>query len=190
MTGDGTPTDDGIRLDDRTIPVDPESVARAMGAAIRRHHADPATGENLSMAAMAAALVAASSADADAVMTSGPYLGRPVAELARLAAETVSVLPPAVGATVPIRAALTLADCVLRPDGTVTVDGPRADGDREIELAAAAVALGERHGPAVVAPLLDAYGMDQLDLRRLDTGQLLVSIAAELGIDLGAATGA
>ena len=64
-----------------------------------------------------------------------------------------------------------------------------ADGDREIELAAAAVALGGRHGPAVVAPLLDAYGMDQFDLRRLDTAQLLVSVAAQLGVDLGAVAG-
>ena len=178
-------TNDGIRLDDRAVPVDPEAVSRAIGAAIRRAHDEPPTGRPTTMTAMAAALVDAAERAVEPEMTSGPYLGRPVHELARLAAETVSVLPPAMGEVVPIQAGLGLGDCVLRPDGTVSLEGERADGDREIELAAAAVALGERHGPAVIAPLLDAYGMDALDLRRLDTGQLLVSIARHLDLDLG-----
>ena len=178
---------DGVRLDDRAVPVDPESVARALGAAIRRAHDEPAVGRRVSLTEMAAALTEAASSGS-AVMDSGPYLGRPVAELARLAAETVSVLPPALGAVVPARPGLTLGDCVLQPDGTIHLEGDRVDGDREVELAAAAVALGERHGPAVVAPLLDAYGMDLVDLRRLDTGQLLVSIAVELDVDLGSVT--
>ncbi|MEM9467343.1 MAG: hypothetical protein AAGA90_18355 [Actinomycetota bacterium] len=179
--------EDGIRLDDRAVPVDPESVARAIGAAIRRAHAQPAAGRPVTLTAMAQVLLDAAAEADEPEMTSGPYLGRPVLELARLAAETVSVLPPAVGATVPIRPGLDLADCLLQPDGTVAIEGVRADGDREVELAAAAVAVGERHGPAVVAPLLDAYGMDHLDLRRLDTGQLLVGIARHLGVDLGTA---
>ena len=177
--------DDGVRLDDRALPVDPEAIARAVGAAIRRCHDAGPVGRTVSLSAMAASLVAAAGDDVDAEMTSGPYLGRPVAELARLAAETVSVLPPAVGSSAPIRAGFDLSDCLLQPDGLVTIDGDRADGDREVELAAAAVALGERHGPTVVAPLLEAYGMDLLDLRRLDTGQLLVSVARQLGVDLG-----
>lgn len=176
---------DGLRLDDRALPVDPESVARAVGAAVRRGHAEPVTGRAVTLTVMADALVRSAVDALEPEMTAGPYLGRPVAELARLAVETVSVLPPATSVLVPIRAGLTLADCVLRPDGTVAIEGERVDGDREIELAAAAVALGERHGPAVVAPLLDAYGMDSLDLRRLDTGQLLVSIARHVGVDLG-----
>lgn len=180
---------DGVSLGDHTIPVDPESVARALGEAIRRHHAGTETGQVNAMASMASTLEKQASAQPDAVMATGPYLGRPVLELARLAAETVSVLPPAIRPSVPIRAGLTLADCVLSRDGRIVIDGLRADGDREIELAAAAVALGGRHGPAVVAPLLDAYGMDQFDLRRLDTAQLLVSVAAQLGVDLGAVAG-
>lgn len=180
---------DGVRLDDRALPVDPESVARAVGAAVRRAHGEPLAGPAVTLTVMADRLVSSAAAAAEPEMTSGPYLGRPVAELARLAAETVRVLPPAMATLVPIRADLSLADCVLRPDGTVSIEGGRVDGDREIELAAAAVALGERHGPAVVAPLLDAYGMDSLDLRRLDTGQLLVSIARHLGVDLARAAG-
>lgn len=178
---------DGVRLDNRALPVDPEVVARAVGAAIRRHHDEDTSGRVATMTAMAEVVLASAADAVEPEMTSGPYLGRPVRELARLAHETVSVLPPAMGPMVPIRAGLDLRDCVLLPDGLVSIDGPRADGDREVELAAAAVALGGRHGPAVVAPLLDAYGMDLIDLRRLDTGQLLVSIARHLGVDLGAA---
>jgi hypothetical protein len=185
---DESGSDDGIRLDDRAVPLDPEAVSRAIGATIRRAHDAPSTRRMLTMAAMADALVSAAAVTDQPEMTSGPYLGRPVLELARLAVETVSVLPPAVGSTVPIRASLSLADCVLVADGTVVITGARADGDREVELAAAAVSLGERHGPAVIAPMLDAYGMDALDLRRLDTAQLLVSIARQLEFDLETAT--
>lgn len=184
---DSPVTGGGVRLDDPTVGVDPEAVSRALGAALRRAHDTPAVGTPLTLTAMAAALVAVAEHASEPEMTSGPYLGRPVLELARLAAETVSVLPPAIGPTVPIRAGLVLGDCVLGPDGIVTVEGERADGDREVELAAAAVAVGERYGPAVITALLDAYGMDLIDLRRLDTGQLVVSIARHVGFDLAAA---
>ena len=177
--------DDRIRLDDRAVPVDPEAVSRAVGVAIRRAHDTESATTNISMTAMADALVDAAAHAAEPEMTSGPYLGRPVLELARLAVETVSVLPPAIGPTAAIRPGLDLGDCGLGSDGLVTIDGARRQGDREVELAAAAVALAQRHGPAVVAPLLDAYGMDLIDLRRLDTGQLLVALAHHLDVDLG-----
>ncbi|MEM9202390.1 MAG: hypothetical protein AAGC53_12040 [Actinomycetota bacterium] len=179
-----TGPDGGIRLDDPHLPVDPESTARAVGAAIRRAHDGPAGRGTIGLSRVAARLQDAAGADNAVLMDSGPYLGRPVAELARLAVETVSVLPPVVRPTVAVRPGFTLGDCVLHADGSIVVGGVRAAGDRELELAAAAIALGSRHGPAVVAPLLDAYGMDLLDLRRLDTSQLLVSIAAEIGVDL------
>ena len=140
------------------------------------------------MASMASALEKQASAQPDAVMATGPYLGRPVLELARLPQRPFPSFRRLFVRRVPIRAGLTLADCAIR-DGRIVIDGLRADGDREIELAAAAVALGGRYGSAVVAPLLDAYGMDQFDLRRLDTAQLLVSVAAQLGVDLGAVAG-
>ena len=43
----------------------------------------------------------------------------------------------------------------------------------QVNLAVASRSLGEVFGPAVVAPFLDAYGLDDVDLRRLDTHQLL-----------------
>jgi aminoglycoside phosphotransferase len=55
-------------------------------------------------------------------------------------------------------------------------------GDRHLDLARAAVALALRFGPAVVAPFLDAYGLDDIDVRRLDTCQLLGSVAEEVGV--------
>ena len=53
---------------------------------------------------------------------------------------------------------------------------------RHLDLARAAVALALRFGPAVVAPFLDAYGLDDIDVRRLDTCQLLGSVAEEVGV--------
>jgi aminoglycoside phosphotransferase len=42
--------------------------------------------------------------------------------------------------------------------------------------------LALRFGPAIVAPFLDAYGLDDIDVRRLDTCQLLGTVAEEVGV--------
>ena len=46
-------------------------------------------------------------------------------------------------------------------------------GDPHRDLAVASRSLNQAFGPAVVAPFLDAYGLDDVDPRRLDTHQLL-----------------
>ena len=181
--GGGAPSDE-MRLDDPAVPFDKESVARALGASIRRRHDLDPTGVPLVLAALADGLVEAAAAVEDRVVDSGPYLGRSITKLARLAAESVEVLPPSSAAPVDIRPGLTLGDCVVRSDGSVRVDGPMVRGDREVELAGAAIEMAMAYGTAVVAPLLDAYGMDVVDLRRLDTCQLLLSVAGELDVDV------
>lgn len=63
----------------------------------------------------------------------------------------------------------------IAPDGSISLTGwSRAGlGDPHRDLAVASRSLGEVFGPAVVAPFLDAYGLDDVDLRRLDAHQLL-----------------
>lgn len=63
----------------------------------------------------------------------------------------------------------------IAPDQSIALTGwSRAGrGDPHRDLAVASRSLGEMFGPAVVAPFLDAYGLDDVDLRRLDLHQLL-----------------
>jgi len=63
----------------------------------------------------------------------------------------------------------------LAPDQSISLTGwSRAGrGDPHRDLAVASRSLVETFGPAMVAPFLDSYGLDDVDLRRLDTHQLL-----------------
>lgn len=174
-------------LSDPTLPIDPEAATRALGVALAARHADnPAAAPVLQLGELAAHLVAASQGHGGAV-TSGPLAGRDVEELARLAAATVAELPgtglPADGSgvLVPVTPGLTLDRCHISIHGAVEIEGGTVWGDRHLDLAAAAVGVAARFGNAVVAPLVDAYGMDAIDLRTLDTCQQLIAVAAEVG---------
>ena len=63
----------------------------------------------------------------------------------------------------------------LAPDQSISLTGwsRSGRGDPHRDLAVASRSLAEAYGPAVVAPFLDAYGLDDVDLRRLDYHQLL-----------------
>ena len=102
--------------------------------------------------------------------------------MARLAVETVTALPESDIAEVSITPGFELGMVELQRDGSMVVLGDTVVGDRHLDLARAAVALALRFGPAVVAPFLDAYGLDDIDVRRLDTCQLLGSVAEEVGV--------
>ena len=124
----------------------------------------------------------AAEAEDDAIFDSGPYLDRSRYEMARLAVETVTALPESDIAEVAITPGFDLGMVELQRDGSMVVLGDTVVGDRHLDLARAAVALALRFGPAVVAPFLDAYGLDDIDVRRLDTCQLLGSVAEEVGV--------
>ena len=63
----------------------------------------------------------------------------------------------------------------IAPDGSGLLTGwsSAGRGDPHRDLAVASRSLNETFGPAVVAPFLDAYGLDDVDPRRLDLHQLL-----------------
>lgn len=107
----------------------------------------------------------------------GPYAGRSAAELASifdvLAAEMGAVDDP-----VFVHGGLAPSRIWLDPAGAVTFLGWQwaGVGDRHVDLAAAAALLTRLHGPALVAPFVEAYGFDRVDARRLDAHQLLAHL--------------
>jgi aminoglycoside phosphotransferase len=104
----------------------------------------------------------------------GPYAGRSPTTLAQiydgLMADLGEVVDP-----VFIHASLAPSRVWLDPNGEVTFLGWQwaGVGDRHLDLAAAATTLTQLYGPALVGPFFDAYGLDRVDLRRLDAHQLL-----------------
>jgi aminoglycoside phosphotransferase len=158
------------------LPVGPEMFIEAVAAALRAVHELPvercpfdASGDRLHQLAaqrVADGLVA--------VAADGAYVGREPADLLAVLADLVSPDTEAVF----IHAGLRGDRVWMGPDGTVAFTGWRRAGvgDHHVDLAAAAALAGELYGPAVVAPMLDAYGLDRVDLARLDAAQLLVHL--------------
>ena len=181
MAGPADP--EGIPLSDPTAPIDPEQAARTLGRTLAaKHTTAPSTDGRVDLAVFASLVRATAEADDDAIFDSGPYLDRSRHEMARLAVETVTALPESDIAEVSITPGFELGMVELQRDGSMVVLGDTVLGDRHLDLARAAVALALRFGPAVVAPFLDAYGLDDIDVRRLDTCQLLGSVAEEVGV--------
>jgi len=187
-----------ISFADPVLPLDPEHAARLLGAALRHHHeakprpeaatSDEAWGAGSvwSLAAVAEHLARGARATPEVEMPAGPYQGRSVREAAELAVGLVA--EPSTGEAsdgpVPILPGFGLEHCLVAPDGALSLGAPAdaaAAGDRHLDLAAAAAGLHDRFGAAVVAPMVEAYGFEHLDLRRLDAAQLLVAVAAIVG---------
>jgi len=82
---------------------------------------------------------------------------------------------------VPVRLGLTLDHCMISTQGDVQIVGTTVLSDRHLDLAAAAIGVALRFGSAVVAPLVDAYGEDHVELLTLDTCQQLNAIAFDVG---------
>jgi aminoglycoside 3'-phosphotransferase II len=108
---------------------------------------------------------------------SGPYAGREPRELAALFEELCADLGPGDKPAF-IHGGLLTDRVWFDPSGALTFTGWRHGGmgDRHLDLAAAAALATQLYGPALVAPLLDAYGLDDVDLRRLDAHQLLAHL--------------
>lgn len=107
----------------------------------------------------------------------GPYAGRSATELAAIFDDLIDELGES-HEPVFVHAALRPDRIWLDPDGTATFLGWQWSGlgDRHVDLAAVATLLTRLHGPALVAPFVEAYGFDRVDIRRLDAHQLLAHL--------------
>ena len=175
-------------LSDPALPVDPEAVTRSLGEALAARHEAEASGPgrdsagdsaSVSLPELAAHLVEAAE-QRGGTLSAGPLEGRDLCELAGFAAHAVDGLS-AGRPYVPVRLGLTLDHCLISTRGDVEVVGETVWGDRHLDVAAAAVAVAARFGNAVVAPLVEAYGADAVDLLTLDACQQLNAVAAEVG---------
>ena len=175
-------------LSDPALPVDPEAVARSLGAALSSRHGAPhertASGGDADRSSwplqdLATHLLAAAQTKRGTVST-GPLEGRDLRALAESARRAVDALPPG-RALVPVRLGLTLDHCMISTQGDVQIVGTTVWSDRHLDLAAAAIGVALRFGSAVVAPLVDAYGEDHVELLTLDTCQQLNAIAFDVG---------
>ncbi len=162
-------------------PVGPETLAQLLGESLRLIHSIPVDDcifESMPEAWMsiASSNVAADSLDSAA---DGPYASEEPARLLEILNELLEASVSDRGQPVFIHGHATLGHTWLAPDGSVSFTGwQRAGlGDRHHDLAVAASSLTNAFGPAVVPPLLESYGFDQIDLRSLDMHQLLVYLA-------------
>lgn len=155
--------------------VDPGTVAMILGEAIRDVHLLPTEGAPIAPSLDDLRREAAHRVAHGLVSSrpDGPYRSE---EPERLLATLDSLLADltAVSTTV-VHGGPTLEHLWIAPDQSISLTGwsRTGSGDPHRDLAAACRSLNETFGPAVVAPFLDAYGLDDVDLRRLDAHQLL-----------------
>lgn len=174
-----------ISLADPSAPINPEQAAEALGSLLARRHQQPAV-TGVSLRQLAEALSLRAEQVDDRVIDAGPYLDRTTRSLAALALRVGTELDADLddgdhGAEV--SAGLTLADVELDRSGEMHLLGPSLRSDPHLDLAGAAVGLAVRFGPGVVAPFLASYGMDNVDLRRLDLAQMLLAVAEQIEFD-------
>jgi aminoglycoside 3'-phosphotransferase-2 len=155
--------------------VDPAGLAAALGAALREVHRLPR--EEAPLAPSLEQLrKEASHRVSHGLVTNrpdGPYRRRSPERLLATLDNLLAELD-APDAKV-IHGSPVLENLWIAPDRSVILTGWSGSGlgDSHRDLAVASRSLGEGFGPAVVAPFLDAYGLDEVDLRRLDAHQLL-----------------
>lgn len=109
--------------------------------------------------------------------TDGPYAGRSANELAGIFDTLMADLGEP-DAPAFVHGSLTPERVWLDPAGGVTLLGWQWSGlgDPHVDLAAAATMLTRLYGPALVGPFFDSYGLDRVDIRRLDAHQLLAHL--------------
>jgi aminoglycoside 3'-phosphotransferase-2 len=155
--------------------VDPANVAATLGKALRDVHLLPRD-EAPPAPSLQELRREAAHRVAHGLVTSrqdGPYRSRSPERLLANLDFLVGELDPA--AEVVIHGCPVLENLWIAPDLSVSLTGwwNAGVGDPHRDLAVASRSLNEVFGPAVVAPFLDAYGLDDVDLRRLDAHQLL-----------------
>jgi aminoglycoside 3'-phosphotransferase-2 len=155
--------------------VDPGTVAVVLGEAIRDVHLLPV--EGAPVAASIADLRREASHRVSHGLVSrrpdGPYRSEAPERLLATLDSLLDDLP--VATTTIVHGNPTLEHLWIAPDQSFSLTGwsRTGIGDPHRDLAIACRSLTATFGPAVVAPFLDAYGLDDVDLRRLDAHQLL-----------------
>jgi aminoglycoside 3'-phosphotransferase II len=172
------PVPDGAMSLAAGIPVNPESISRALGSALAELHTIPVDDCPFSaldgdvLSGRARGCVEASPLTAD----DGPYRGIAPARLLQILddqmAGLVEVLP------VIVHGSLTASAVWFHPESglSLTTWASVGLGDRHLDLAMGAKLLGDTYGYAVVAPFFEAYDLDWVDAVRLDAFQLLVHL--------------
>lgn len=162
-------------------PMGPEALIAEIAAGLRELHAIdvdgcPFTSSTDELRAVVAARLAGGEIPTAA---DGPYVGRAPEDLAALFDELTADLGPG-DSPVFIHGGLNPERVWFDPSGTATFTGWSRGGvgDRHLDLAAAAGLATSLYGPALVAPLFDQYGLETVDLRRLDAHQLLAHLLA------------
>jgi len=180
MAEPSTPNESSVvTLADPVIPVDPERLVRLLGAELARIHDADSTGlPGLDLAAVAQRIATHVAEDSEP-LTDGAFRGQSRAHLLAAAQTAIDDLADDLDYRVPIRFPVDLSGYRMSSDGSMTLAAATHAGDRHLELAAVAVGLADRFGPAVVAPFIDAYGMANVDPRRLDAAQLLLAAGSE-----------
>ncbi len=160
------------------LPVNPELLVTELGKALRGLHEIPTAGcpFESDTALHFESMVEAVERGRVEPTPDGPYAGRTPAELVAILGDLLAGMEESASAF--IHAGLALERVWFAPDGVMTITGwDRAGlGDRHLDLAAAATSVAAHFGPATVAPLLEAYGLDDVDVRSLDAHQLLVHL--------------
>lgn len=162
-------------------PMGPEALVEALAGALRALHDRPVDDcpFRADTATLRQVVDDRLAADRVTVAATGPYAGRPGAQLAAIFDELLADLGETT-APVVIHGHLAADRVWLDPSGDVRFTGWRhaGRGDRHVDLAAAAGILSALHGPALVGPFFEAYGFDHVDLRRLDAHQILAHLLA------------
>lgn len=172
------PVPDGAMSLAGGIPINPESISRALGSALAELHTIPADdcpfpaldGDVLS--GRARARVEASPPTAD----DGPYRGIAPARLLQILDDQMAGLAKPL--PVIVHGSLTASDVWFHPESglALTTWAGVSLGDCHLDLAMGAKLLGDTYGYAVAGPFFEAYDLDRVDAVRLDAFQLLVHL--------------
>ncbi len=170
---------EAIVASDPIRPVDPESLARMIGSSLKAIHCIDVDGCPFDASIEKWHRIAVERVNAGVVETEseGPYARLEPRRLLEVLDELIEATNDRHDAVV-IHGMPSHGHTWLVHGGTVVFTGWQkcGIGDRHHDLAVSASSLTKQFGPALVPPLLDSYGFDHIDLRRLDLHQLLVHL--------------
>lgn len=161
------------------VPLSPETVAEQLATSLRVIHALPV--DDLLVDAGTELLFERAHERVTrgrvAVAAEGPYAGRSPVELVEVLGALFAELGAGDASTV-IHGSPGLEHLWFGPSSDPVFTGWESGGggDPHHDLAVAAASVARHYGPALVAPLLEAYGLADVDARRLDAHQLLAHL--------------
>lgn len=157
---------------------DPLRLVTAVSGALRELHASSPGPEacDVGPTSLRETIVARVARGRIAEAPAGPYAGRSPEDLSGLLDRLLERVDPS--DPVVVHGGLSPSRIWVDVDGGIHFTGWRGSGagDRHLDIAAAAVAVAEVFGSALVPPLLEAYGPAEVDSAALDAFQLLVHL--------------